>query len=156
MYIYIYIYIYMYIYIYICMYVYIYKDIYNNKLYIYIDTNCTQACPSIYIMLILLLWDLSTLCVLDHLQPLKLCSLLSLFSFLWFIGTSNVQPYIMCPSAWVATKPLWWKPRPRIVFKITYTLRSSSFCEICTLCVANHSWPLIISSKLWYFFFCLF
>ena len=62
----------------------------------------------IYITLILLLWDLSTLCVVDHLWPLILRSLLCLLSTLWFIGTSNVEPYIMCPSAWVATKPLWW------------------------------------------------
>ena len=89
------------------------------------------------LMLILLLWDLSTLCVVDYLWPLILCSLLSFFSTLWFIGTSNVQPYIMWPSAWVATKPLWWKPRPRIVFMITYILRSSSFCEICTLCCGS-------------------
>ena len=26
-------------------------------------------------------------------------SLLCLLSTLWFIGTSNVEPYIMCPSA---------------------------------------------------------
>ena len=62
----------------------------------------------IYITLILLLWDLSTMCVVDHLWPLILRSLLCLLSTLWFIGTSNVEPYIMCPSAWVATKPLWW------------------------------------------------
>ena len=37
-----------------------------------------------------------------------ICSLLSLLSTLWFLGTSIVWPYIMCPSAWVATKPLWW------------------------------------------------
>ena len=23
------------------------------------------------------------------------------------VGTSNVQPYVMCPSAWIGTKPLW-------------------------------------------------
>ena len=61
-----------------------------------------------YIMLILLLWDLITLCVVDHLWPLILWSWLCLFSIIWFIGTSNVEPYIMCLSAWVGTKPLWW------------------------------------------------
>ena len=43
-----------------------------------------------YITFILLLWDLSALCIVDHLWPLILCSLLSLLSSLWFIGTSNV------------------------------------------------------------------
>ena len=37
-----------------------------------------------------LLWDLSMLCVVDHLLPLILSSLLSLLSILWFISTSNV------------------------------------------------------------------
>ena len=60
----------------------------------------------IYITFILLLLDLITLCVLDHLWPLVLHSLLWWLSTLWFICTSNVEPYIMCPSAWVATKPL--------------------------------------------------
>ena len=45
----------------------------------------------IYIMLILRLWDMSILWVVDHLWPLVLCSLLSLLSTLWFIGTSNVM-----------------------------------------------------------------
>ena len=35
------------------------------------------------IVLILLLWDLSTLCVVDHLWPLILCSLPRLLSTLW-------------------------------------------------------------------------
>ena len=38
----------------------------------------------------LLLRDLSTLRVVEHLWPFILCSLLSLLSTLWFIGTSNV------------------------------------------------------------------
>ena len=57
----------------------------------------------IYIMPILFLWDLSTLFVVDHLWPLTLRSLLSLLNTLWFIGTSNVYPYIVCPNAWVTT-----------------------------------------------------
>ena len=44
----------------------------------------------IYITLILLLWDFSTLCVVDHLWPLTLCSLFNLLSTSWFIGKSNV------------------------------------------------------------------
>ena len=44
---------------------------------------------NIYIMLILLLRDLSTLCIVDHLWPLILRSLLSLLITLWLIGTSN-------------------------------------------------------------------
>ena len=43
-----------------------------------------------YITPIMLLSDLSTLCVVDHLRPLILRSLLSLLSTLWFIGTINV------------------------------------------------------------------
>ena len=31
-------------------------------------------------------------------------------------------PYIMCPSAWVTTKPLWWQPGGHIVFMITYII----------------------------------
>ena len=40
----------------------------------------------IYVMPILLLWDLSTLCVVDHLWSLILRFLLNLLSTLWFIG----------------------------------------------------------------------
>ena len=66
--------------------------------------HCFHDC--IYIMPILLLWDLSTLCVVDYLWPLILWSLPSLLSTLWF--TSNLQPYIMGLSVLVATKQLWW------------------------------------------------
>ena len=52
----------------------------------------------INIMPIFLLWDLSTLAVVDHLWPLTLGSLLGLLSTLWFTGTSNLYPYIMRPS----------------------------------------------------------
>ena len=47
-----------------------------------------------------------------------------------------MQPYIMCPSAWVATKPLWGWPEQHIVFMIAYILRSSCFCEIWALCAS--------------------
>ena len=62
----------------------------------------------IYITLIWLLWDLMALCFVVHLWPLILSSLLFFLSTLWFIGTGNVEPYIMCPSAWVVTKRFWW------------------------------------------------
>ena len=45
----------------------------------------------IYITLILLLWDLSTPCLVDHLWALILRSLLCLMSSLWFIDSSNVE-----------------------------------------------------------------
>ena len=50
--------------------------------------HCIHDC--IYITPILLLLDLSPLCVIDHLWPLILWSLLCLLSTLWLIGTSNV------------------------------------------------------------------
>ena len=50
----------------------------------------------IYITAILIFWDLSTLCVVDHLWSLVLCSLLSLLSTLWLICTSK------CNSTWCA------------------------------------------------------
>ena len=51
--------------------------------------ECFHYC--MYIMLILLLWNLNNLCVMNHLWPLMLCSLLSFLNTLWFIGTSNVM-----------------------------------------------------------------
>ena len=56
--------------------------------------RCFHDC--IYIRPILLLWDLSTLCVVDHLWPLILSSLLCLLSTVWFIGTSNELPQSHC------------------------------------------------------------
>ena len=50
--------------------------------------HCFHDC--IHITPILLLWDLTTLCVVDHLWPFILRSLLSLLKTLWFIGTSTV------------------------------------------------------------------
>ena len=44
----------------------------------------------IYHILILLWWDFSTLCIIDHLWPFILHSLPGLLSTLWFIGKSNV------------------------------------------------------------------
>ena len=44
----------------------------------------------IYITTVSLFWDLSTLCVVDHLWPLIGRSLLCLLSALWLIRTSNV------------------------------------------------------------------
>ena len=43
-----------------------------------------------YIMPIFLLWNFSTLCVVNHLWPRVSHPLLYLLSTLWFIGTSNV------------------------------------------------------------------
>ena len=42
----------------------------------------------------------------------------------------------MCPSAWVATKPLWWVLGQHIVLMIAYILRSTCFCEIWALWVS--------------------
>ena len=42
----------------------------------------------------------------------------------------------MWPSAWVATKPLWWFPGQHIVLRIAYILRSTCFCEISALWVS--------------------
>ena len=76
--IYIHTYIYIYIYIYIYLYIYIHIYIYYMYIYIYIPICIYIYIPGrahcfhnkIYIMLILLLWDFSTLCVVDHLWQL--------------------------------------------------------------------------------------
>ena len=64
----------------------------------------------------------------------------------------------MCPSAWVATKPLWWQPGGYIVFMITYMLCPSCFCEIWELCVSwityDHLWPLIRGYIYIYIYIC--
>ena len=99
-------------------------------------TYCFQ--DYIYIMSTFLLWDLSTLCVVDHIWPLILCSLLGLLSSLWFTGTSNVYMYNVCQSIWVATEPLWWYPEGYIVFMIT--LCPTCFYEIWALWVLCVSW----------------
>ena len=52
----------------------------------------------IYVMLILVLLDLSTLCAVDHLQLLILYSLLSLLSTLWFVCTNSVSPVHYVPK----------------------------------------------------------
>ena len=41
-----------------------------------------------------------------------------------YIYNLYIKPYMysMCPSAWVATKPLWWWQGGHIVFMITYNL----------------------------------
>ena len=59
----------------------------------------------------------------------------------WYTGTWAHEPYIMCFSAWVATKLLWWWPGGRIVFMIACILYPSCFCE---MCVVDHLWPLMI------------
>ena len=46
------------------------------------------------------------------------------------------KPFIMCPSAWVATKPLRWWPGGHIAFMIAYMLRPSCFCKIWAFCVS--------------------
>ena len=82
-------YLYIYICIYIYMYIYIHIYLYYIHIYIYdVRLHHVSKCMSchkaivvitgrahcfhdnIYITLILLLWDLSTLCVVDHLWPL--------------------------------------------------------------------------------------
>ena len=49
-------------------------------------------------------------------------NVLSQLSPQWLCGNSSTWAhdvlYIMCPSAWVATKPLWWKSGGHIVFII--------------------------------------
>ena len=65
--------------------------------------HCFHDC--IYITPIFILWHLSTLCIVNDLWPLMLPSLFSFLSTLWFIGTSNVWPYIMFRSAGVVKKP---------------------------------------------------
>ena len=93
--------------IYVCIYVYTYI------------LRC--ICIYMYIRLILLLWDFSTLCVVDHLWPLVLCSLLSLLSTFWFIGTSNV----FYDNIYIMLILLLWD-----------------------LCVVDHLWPLVLCSLL--------
>ena len=68
--------------------------VYDVRLHIFLWFN-------VYIMLILLPWDLSTLCIMDHLCILIMLSLLGLLSTLWFISINNVLLYIMYPHAWV-------------------------------------------------------
>ena len=51
-------------------------------------------------------WSMTHRVLKSHRSKMSI-SLLGLLSTLWFIGTSNVYPYIMCLSAWVAIKQLW-------------------------------------------------
>ena len=104
-------------------------------------THCFHDC--MYITPILLLWDLSTVCIMNHLWPLMLRSLLCLLSTFWFIGTSNVYTHIMCPSAWVATKPLaHW--RVHCFHDCIYIMPILLLWDLSTLCVVDHLWPLMI------------
>ena len=50
-------------------------------------------------------------CALPVITTIPLCRL---------IHWGKCKQYIMCPSTWVATKPLWWLPGGHIVFMITY------------------------------------
>ena len=61
---------------------------------------------------------------------------------------SKMGVMYMCPSAWVAIKPLWWQPEGHIVFMITYIYIFVYITPILllwnlsTLCVVGHLWPL--------------
>ena len=68
----------------------------------------------IYITPILLLYNLSSLCVVDHLWHMTTTYIIllakSLLNTLWFIGTTNVHH----------RNPLWWYLWGHTVFMITY------------------------------------
>ena len=85
-----------YIYIYIQSITYIYYIFMHIYMYIYV-----------YIFIILLLWEMTTLSVVDYIWPFLLHSFLGFLSTLWLIGTSSVWTYIMQPNKWVAREPLW-------------------------------------------------
>ena len=48
--------------------------------------------------------------------------LLGVLGTFWFIGTSNMEPYIMCPSAWLGSKQLWWWLGRHVFFMTIYIL----------------------------------
>ena len=91
----------------------------------------------IYITPILLLWDLSTLCVVDHIWPLILHSFFSLLSTLWFIGTSNVPKCMSCHKAVVViTGSGFFFFIKFSIWRITYCqhLRHGTLSHLFTLC----------------------
>ena len=71
LYIYIYIYMYIYIYIYITVH-HVPKCMSCHKAIVVITGRAHCFYDNIYIMLIVILWDFSTLCVADHLWPLMI------------------------------------------------------------------------------------
>ena len=94
------------------------------------------------------LWDLSTLCVMDHLWPLILYSLLSLLSTL-------VHCYQQCVTVHHAPKCMSCH---KAIVVITATAHSFYDCmyitpilllwDLSTLCVVDHLWPLRLCSLL--------
>ena len=81
--------------------------------------------------------------------------------FLYIKLSLGIKPYIMSPSAWVATNSVWRQPGGCIVFMITYILRPSYFCnawDLNPLCavywVVSHWFKInspddYVSIKLW-------
>ena len=70
----------------------------------------------------LYLWYLCAQCVVHHLWPLILLSLLHLLSTLWFVITINVWQYTLLPKACVSSKLLWREPGGHMVFMTAYIL----------------------------------
>ena len=103
---------------------------------------------NIYITLILPLWDLGTLCVMDHLWQLISCFLLSLLSTLWFIGTSNMQPYHVpkCISWHKATVVI--TGRSHCFHDNIYVILILLLWDLRSLFVMDHLWQLILCSLL--------
>ena len=81
---------------YICIYVYI-REQDEQNIYLIMKIMCHSG-YYIYVMLILVLLDLSTMCAVDHLQLLILHSLLSLLSTLWFVCTNSVPSVHYVPK----------------------------------------------------------
>ena len=113
----------------------------------------------IYIIPILLFWDLSTLCVGNHLWPLISCSLLSLLSTLWLIGTSNVYPTVhRVPTCMSCHKPIVVIiGRAHYFHDYMYIMPILLLWDLSTLYVVDHLWALILCSllsllsTLWFF-----
>ena len=78
----------------------------------------------IYVMLILVLLDLSTLCAVDHLQLLILYSLLSFLSTLWFVCTNSVSPVHYVPKFIGCHKAIVVYPVGQIIFMIQLVISS--------------------------------
>lgn len=91
---------------------------------------------------VLLLWDMSTLRIVDHLWPLTLRSLLRYLSTLWFISTRNVQPYIMCLSAEHIVR------RVHCLHDYIYISLILLLWDLTNLRVEVHLWALVLRSLL--------
>ena len=102
---------------------------------------------NVHITPILLLWDLSTLCVMDHLWLLILRPLLRLFRAVWFTDTSVTVHHVpKCINYHKAIVVI--TGTAHYFHDYMYKAPILLLRDLSTLCVVDHLWLIILRSLL--------